>query len=232
MWLTNGTLAYGYKNDLYFSGGLINPADQSAHYKPKCMLKNKLHQVKTVSMSKNFGVVTYRNGKADIMGYDDSKCIRDKKLKEGWLGKDYNKLVPIRQFRSGVKRYIAGANNIGALMKNGDLYMWGSNKDGFLCNKPSKKSTHKPKLVMKNVRDVSMKYGHVLALKKNGTVWAWGRNHIKSLALDYSYAFNISKKKIIIKPVKIASNVKKITTGEGFSVILKRNGTAYWRGTI
>ena len=230
MWLSNGTLAYGYKNDLYFSGWLINPIDQSAHFKPKCVLKNKLNEVKSVSMSKSFGIVNYTNGKADIMGYNyDPLFIQDK----NGMDNKYNKLKPIQKFRSGVKKYVAGANNVAAIKKNGDLYIWGSNKNGIVCNKPLKKPTRTPKLVLRNVKDVSMNYnGHALALKKNGTVWAWGRNHSKELTLDYAYAFSKSKKKVMTKPVKIASNVKAITTGNGFSVILKRNGTAYWRGTI
>ena len=228
MWMDFGTMAYGNKNDLYFCGRLINPDNQRVHYKPKCILKNKMHQVKNVSISCNFAIINYNNGKADISGYNnDTCCIRNV---SGWDNKFY-KREPIRQFRSGVKKYIAGENNVAAIKKNGDFFIWGSNRDGLLCSKSLMKATYKPKFIMRNVKDVSMTYsGHILVLKKNGTVWAWGRN--RDINNDYAYAISKRKKKIIRKPVKIASNVKSIATGGGFSVILKRNGTAYLRGTI
>ncbi len=220
IWLANGNLLYEQKNSLYINGFLVNPIDQSSYNKPKCILKNKLNTVKSIALSSNYVVIHYKNGGADIMGDDEyNRCIRNRKDYQ-----HYDKFVPLQQFRSGIKKYVAGEKNVGAIKKNGDFYIWGSNKHGFLCDKSSKKVSNKPKLVLKNVKDVSMKYNHVLALKRNGTVWAWGRNHQK--------AINQSKNKVIAKPTKIASNVKKISTGNGFSVILKNNKMAYWKGTL
>ncbi len=116
--------------------------------------------------------------------------------------------------------------NIGAIKTNGDFYIWGSEVDGFLGKKPEGGASFRPIRMMRDVKDVSMEYGHVLVLKKDGSVWAWGSNDGYAISKDYG------KGKIITKPIKIASNVKAITTGYGFSVILKKDGRAYWKGTM
>ncbi|MCM1246354.1 MAG: hypothetical protein NC293_12000 [Roseburia sp.] len=103
-----------------------------------------------------------------------------------------------------------------------------------MCDKSLKKITNQPKCVMKNVKDVKMTYGHILVLKKDGTVWAWGSNYLVTNR-DRSvltYQIESSKKAIIPTPVKIASDVKQIAVGDTVSVILKRNGVAYWKGTM
>lgn len=77
---------------------------------------------------------------------------------------------------------------------------------------------------MKNVKDVKMTYGHVLVLKKDGTVWAWGSNYLvtNSDKSILTYQITSSNKAIIQTPVKIASDVEKIAVGDTVSVILKK----------
>ncbi len=116
--------------------------------------------------------------------------------------------------------------HIGAIKTNGDFYIWGSEQDGFLGKKPKGGSSFHPILMMRDVKDVSMNHRHVLVLKKDGTVWAWGSNDGYAISGDYG------RKKIITKPIKVESNVKAISTGPSFSVILKKDGTAYWKGTM
>lgn len=234
MWLADGTLAYGIDNDLWVSGLVLNGSYVTPRQKPKRILKNKLDQVKTVSVSMNYVIINYKDGSAEVMGEDRcGKSVKDKT--SPYL---YEKPVPLNRFDSKVQRYIAGFDNIGAITNNGDFYIWGSNEYGFLCDKSLKKTTNQPRCVLKDVKDVIMTYEHVLALKKDGTVWSWGKNYLApsggpdAKIRDSAYTIDSSKKKIITKPVKIASDVKQIAEGSEFSVILKKNGTAYWRGTI
>lgn len=233
MWLEDGTLAYGVDNDLWVCGMVLNGSLVTPRQKPKRILKNKLDKVKSVSVSRQYVIVNYKDGSADIIGEDRcGKCVKNKKDRDyPYL---YEKPVSLNRFGSGVKKYIAGYDNIGAIKKNGDFYIWGSNENGLLCDKSLKKITNQPKCVMKNVKDVKMTYGHILVLKKDGTVWAWGSNYLvtsndKSIL---TYQVNSCKKAIIPTPVKIASDVKQIAVGDAISVILKRNGVAYWKGVI
>lgn len=233
MWLEDGTLAYGVDNDLWVCGMVLNGSLVTPRQKPKRILKNKLDKVKSVSVSCQYVIVNYKDGSADIIGEDRcGKCVKNKK--DRGFPYLYEKPVSLKRFGSGVKKYIAGYDNIGAIKKNGDFYIWGSNENGFLCDKSLKKNSNRPKCVMKNVKDVKMTYGHVLVLKKDGTVWAWGSNYLvtNSDKSVLTYQINSSKKAIIPTPVKIASDVKQIAVGDTASVILKRNGVAYWKGAL
>lgn len=73
-------------------------------------------------------------------------------------------------------------------------------------------------------------------MKKDGTVWSWGIKFWTSddpSGKDYAtYTVAPNREKIITTPVKIASDVKQIAVGNGFSVILKKNGAAYWKGGL
>lgn len=235
LWLTGGTLAYGVGNDLWVCGMVLNGSLVIPRQKPKRILKNKLDKVKSVSVSWNYVIVNYKDGSADIIGEDGcGKCVRNQK--ERGYGYLYENPVRLKQFGSDVKKYVAGEDNIGAIKKNGDFYIWGSNEHGFLCEKSLKKKSSQPKCVLKNVEDVQMTYNHVLALKKDGTVWAWGKNAWGSDGEvsedDVSYVVAPNKKRIITTPVKIASGVKQIAVGKCTSVILKKNGAVYWKGTL
>lgn len=233
MWLEDGTLAYGVDNDLWVCGMVLNGSLVTPRRKPKRILENKLDKVKSVSVSCQYVIINYKDGSADIIGEDRcAKCVRDKKSRDyPYL---YEKPVSLNRFSSGVQKYIAGYDNIGAITKNGDFYIWGSNEYGFLCDKSLKKSSNQPKCVMKNVKDVKMTYGHVLALKKDGTVWAWGSNYFvpNNEKSWLTYQITTSKKAVITTPVKIASDVKQIAVGDTVSVILKKNGEAYWKGLL
>lgn len=233
MWLEDGTLAYGVGNDLWVCGMVLNGYLVTPRQKPKRILKNKLDKVKSVSVSRQYVIVNYKDGSADIIGEDRcGKCVRDKK--DRLYSYLYEKPVSLNRFGSDVEKYIAGYDNIGAIKKNGDFYIWGSNEKGFLCDKSLKKKSNQPKCVMKNVEDVKMTQGHVLVLKKDGTVWAWGSNYLVTCNAKSSLTYQItsSKKAVILTPVKIASDVKQIAAGDTVSVILKKNGVAYWRGEL
>jgi alpha-tubulin suppressor-like RCC1 family protein len=222
VWLSQGTIAYGLGNDLYLGGAVIyDPNREVRPRQQKRKLKKKLNRIKDVAVGSNFVIVQYKNGKAEIIGRnEESRIIRNNNRYF------YNSFVPLKKFRPNVKKYVVGWSNAGAIKKNGDFYIWGSNESGFLRDKSRKKVRTKPKLVLTNVKDVSMQYDHVLALKKNGTVWAWGLN------TGYGISSKYKTNKVITKPIKIASGVKSIATGDGFSIILKKNGTAHWKGTI
>jgi alpha-tubulin suppressor-like RCC1 family protein len=86
---------------------------------------------------------------------------------------------------------IAACRNAGAALKaDGSLWMWGSDEEGVMAtgtitlSGQNGKEYYVPRRV--NIQDVSaIACGdkHMLALRKDGTVWSWGKNRYGQLGL-------------------------------------------------
>ena len=65
-----------------------------------------------------------------------------------------------------------------ALMSNSTVWAWGKGPNGELGNGLTDNSLHAPLQVngLTNVISMSTGWKHTLALRSNGTVWAWGKN--------------------------------------------------------
>src|SRR5262245_40246759 len=73
---------------------------------------------------------------------------------------------------------VAGSGNASAAAKPGVIMTWGSDADGQLGNGAAGghiKGAAVPG--MTGIIDMSGGREHVVALKQNGTVWAWGLNN-------------------------------------------------------
>lgn len=71
------------------------------------------------------------------------------------------------------------------------------------------------------VSDVSAGKGHSLAVKANGTVWAWGDNTYGQLGDGTTAHSNIPVQ------VRTLTDVVAVSAGDGFSLALKSNGEVY-----
>jgi alpha-tubulin suppressor-like RCC1 family protein len=90
---------------------------------------------------------------------------------------------------SGVKAIAAGDDHNLALKTDGTVWAWGYNYYGQLGNGTSGTDRNPTPLQVSNLSGVqSMAAGsiHSLALKTDGTVWAWGNNHYGQLG-DVTY---------------------------------------------
>ncbi len=120
----------------------------------------------------------------------------------------------------------AGDHNL-TIMGNGTLKVWGWNGHGQLglgdeSNRLSPTSILTTKI--SNVKNVSASWAHSLAVKTDGTVYAWGNNSDGQLGIgDYIYGDDYDT------PQKVygLTNVKQVAAGEGHSLALKTNGTVY-----
>ncbi|WFR65135.1 hypothetical protein P9222_14680 [Paenibacillus amylolyticus] len=92
-------------------------------------------------------------------------------------GNTEESLVPVRiEIPTKIKHIYSNFNNTVAVIDvNDNVWMWGSNSDGELGD-GTKESIKSPAINdgLGKVKQLAFGRSHVLALKKDGTVWAWG----------------------------------------------------------
>jgi PKD repeat protein len=131
---------------------------------------------------------------------------------------------------TGVTAVEAGDEHSIALKSDGTVWTWGGNTNGQLGNGTSGSGSNPtPQQVasLSNVRAVSAGYSYCLALKYDGTVWAWGYNYNGQLG-DGTTTQRTT-------PVQVngLTNVVAIAAGYAGSLALKDNGTVWawgWNG--
>jgi alpha-tubulin suppressor-like RCC1 family protein len=127
---------------------------------------------------------------------------------------------------TSVKSVKAGCNHGLALKTNGTVWTWGYNYYGQLGNDTHGDGTESDvpvKAKIDNVKAISAGCDHNLALKENGTIWAWGANTFGQLGNGTSG--DGTESDIPVKVVNIGTGVKQIAAGGDFSLALMNNGT-------
>jgi alpha-tubulin suppressor-like RCC1 family protein len=116
-----------------------------------------------------------------------------------------------------------------ALKKDGTVWGWGYNYYGQLGigkeNYEFLYSLVPVKVLIEDVIQISTGYDFALALKSDGTVWAWGSNEYNQLGIEGIENSNI--------PIKVNNldNIVKVSAGSAKSVALKNDGTVWiWGG--
>ena len=109
----------------------------------------------------------------------------------------------------------------GLLKSDGTLWLWGQNRFGQIGkgNSGTNNYSLSPVKVLSEVQDFSLGTWHSLALKNDGSVWAWGFNKA------------LGKSSNATTPVQIFSNgVREIKAGSCHNIVLKENGEVYCFG--
>jgi alpha-tubulin suppressor-like RCC1 family protein len=115
-----------------------------------------------------------------------------------------------------------------AIKKDGTLWSWGLNDYGQLGDGTGGKTRDGslqraiPKKVLDNVAYVSAGSRSAMAIKKDGSLWAWG--------VPYWVTFNNDTPNFIPTPVKIMDNVAAVSAGDDYSMILKKDGSLWGLG--
>lgn len=169
--------------------------------------------------------------------YDSNYYITDDDVLMGW-GHNYNDYLGSNPDNSilgdGTKYHrdsaVKIAENVsrietgwtsGLIKNDGTLWLWGQNRFGQIGNGKSGTNNYvlSPVKVLSNVKDFSLGTWHSLALKKDGSVWAWGYNKA------------IGKSSSASSPIKIMdSGVVEIKAGSDHNLLLKENGDVYCFG--
>ncbi len=123
----------------------------------------------------------------------------------------------------GVVAVAASSRHSAALKADGTVWAWGWNSDGALGNTIVGPQSSLPVQVgsLTDVVSISLGFSHGLALKKDGTVWAWGSNLYGQLG--------DGTKTNRFTPVQVSSlgKVRAIAAGTQFSLALLTTGTVY-----
>ena len=135
------------------------------------------------------------------------------------------------QTNSGGKTSIVmtacGRSHSAALLDDGTVWAWGDNFYGQLgdVNRRVNRSLPQPVPGISNVTAVSAGNGFTLALKRDGTVWAWGYNELRQLG-------DGSKVQSRVEPVQVEglTGVVGISTSGFVSLAIKKDGTVWTWG--
>ncbi len=131
--------------------------------------------------------------------------------------------TPVQVFGLGeVKAIACGVHNTYALKEDGTVWAWGNNGQGQLGDGTTTDSTIPVQVSGLSGVKALVKGGcgeHSLALKEDGTVWAWG----------YNFAGQVGDGTITNRtiPVQVATNVKAIYCGQYNSMAIKEDGTVW-----
>ena len=134
---------------------------------------------------------------------------------------------------TGMEQVSAGYTHSLALKSNGTVYAWGCNSDGELGNGTTTSSST-PVQVMVNsttglsgIKAIATRGYHSLALKVDGTLWAWGYNGSGQLGLGGT---NTTTQTYAVQVTGLSVGVIKISSGGFHSAIITADGTVWTWG--
>jgi regulator of chromosome condensation (RCC1) repeat-containing protein len=132
--------------------------------------------------------------------------------------------VPVRLTTLGNVVAVAGGNQHSlALRSDGTVWAWGSGSNGQLGNNTRgvNKTTPVQVVGLTGVIGIAAGWNHSVALKSDGTVWAWGYGLFGQLGNGQTLDTAV--------PVQVSgiSNVTSIAAGFGHTLALKSDGTVW-----
>lgn len=134
-----------------------------------------------------------------------------------------NRSVPVQAGVSGIVALAAGSNHMLALKNDGTVWTWGLDTSGQLGdgNTTGQRSTPVAVNGLTGVVAVGAGAVHSLALKSDGTVWAWGFNNVGQLGNNSTTTS--------ATPVQVSglTGIVGVAGGIYHSVALKNDGTVW-----
>jgi alpha-tubulin suppressor-like RCC1 family protein len=132
---------------------------------------------------------------------------------------------------TGVTAVAAGIGHSVALRSDATVWTWGGNQQGQLGNgTTSSVTTPYPgqALNLTSVTAISAGGSHSMALRSNGTVWAWGQNSAGQIGNGTSGATPVSSPVQVTAPGVVYSA---IAAGNGHSLALRSDGQVFAWGS-
>jgi len=133
--------------------------------------------------------------------------------------------TPVKIMEDAMAISSGGYHNL-AIKTDGSLWAWGMKDSGRLGNGDADISElhGTPIKVMDGVRVVSAGYSHSMAVKTDGSLWAWGANDGRLGNGTYTWKPNST-------PIKIMDNVAFVSAGSNHTMAIKTDGSLWtWGG--
>ena len=144
------------------------------------------------------------------------------------LGNVADRNVPTRVSGEGWVQVAAGSDHTVAVKANGTLWTWGDDTYGQLGSNPTTSFVTAPRQVGAAsdwiLASAGVGGGATLAIKDNGTLWAWGRNIGGELGLGNVQGPTSPQQ------VGQAMDWVSVSTGSGFTLALDANGFLWATG--
>lgn len=137
-------------------------------------------------------------------------------------GDDSNKPVRVKNV-TGAIAVAAGASHSAVLMKDGSLWMWGWNDFGQMGKGTMSSDKNLPSEVkgLTGIKAIAAGDSHTVALKRDGTVWAWGMNDFGQLGDGSTVSKGIPTRLIEFNEIEAIAACAKQTAA------LKSDGTLW-----
>ncbi len=179
------------------------------------VLVGSLGQADAVSAGGRHSLALLSDGTVWAWGYNGN----------GQLGDDSygNRATPVQVVGlTNVAAISAGNRFSMALKQDGTVWGWGHNYSGQLGNgiANGEKKTPVQTQNLSGVTAISAGFEHTLALKGDGTLWAWGRNAFGQLGIGSSVS-----KVSLPQQITALSSVTRCTAGTEHSLAVLSNGT-------
>ena len=152
------------------SSGELGDGTKEDKYKPVKVMDN----VKTAFLGEDKSSAIKADGSLWIWGYDAYRTLGMLEAGEGASSRSYE---PVK-IMDNVKTVSWGTEGGAVIKMDGSLYTWGYSDYGQLGNDTGGTGiySYEPIKIMEGVSAVSQGMHHCLAVKENGSLWAWGRN--------------------------------------------------------
>jgi len=142
------------------------------------------------------------------------------------------RLTPVK-IMEGVVSVSAGHSHTLAIRNDRSLWAWGENFNGMLgdgtasaysqeAGLTENHNKYEPIKIMDDVISISAGFAHSMAIKSDGSLWAWGTNDSGELG-DGTKTHRLS-------PTKIADDVTAVSAGSSYSMFVKNDGSLWGCG--
>jgi len=210
----NGTL-WGWGDNTY---GQLGDGSTTANSNPIQEITNA-EDWSAISAGSYHTVALKSNGTLWAWGYNSHGQLGD--------GSMINNSSPIQESTrtEDWSAISAGSSHTVALKSNGTLWAWGDNRygqlgDGTIINHNIPQQENSKDILWSIISAGSL---HTVALKNNGTLWAWGRNDYGQLGNNSTTNSSSS----LIQEITGAEDWSVVSAGNGQTMALKNNGTLW-----
>ncbi|CAM4494770.1 RCC1 domain-containing protein [Corallococcus exiguus] len=175
-----------------------------------------LSGVVAIAAGRVHGLALKADGSLWVWGTNNSGQLGD--------GTYTSRLTPVRlQGVGNVAAFDSTYEHTLVLKQDGTVWAWGYNKSGQLGDGTTVTDRNAPVQVqgLTGITAIAAGYHHSLALKQDGTVWAWGNN------ADGQLGDGTNTNRLVPVQVTGLSDIQAVSTSLFHSLALKRDGTVW-----